>query len=99
MTMTLNALIDAIVSEALYQNVLQEREGVANLVSRLTLLLQNRGLDSSRSLFMTVMQAEVEAKPQAKAELLERAIHNAEATQQLKRIGERSILLRRPRPN
>ena len=74
-------------------------EGLANLVSRLTLLLQNRGLDSSRSLFMTVMQAEVEAKPQAKAELLERAIHNAEATQQLKRIGERSILLRRPRPN
>jgi len=48
---------------------------------------------------MTVMQAEVEAKPRAKAELLERAIHNAEATQQLKRIGERSILLRRPRPN
>ena len=98
MTMTLNALIDAIVSEALYQNVLQGGEGLANLVSRLTLLLQNRGLDSSRSL-MTVMQAEVEAKPRAKAELLERAIHNAEATQQLKRIGERSILLRRPRPN
>jgi len=49
MTMTLNALIDAIVSEALYQNVLQGGEGLANLVSRLTLPLQNRGLDSSRS--------------------------------------------------
>ncbi len=97
--MTFSALIDAIVNEALYQNVLQEGEGIAHLVSRLTLLLQNRGLDSSRSLFMTVMQAEVEAKPRAKAELLEREIHDAEVSQQLRRVGARSIVLRRPRPN
>ena len=86
------ALIDAIINETTYQVVLHERDGLAGLSTRLTLLLHNRGIDTARALFMPMMLADATNKPMANADLLEREIHDAELSRRLTYAGGSSIL-------
>ncbi len=80
---TFKAVIDAIVSEATYQTVLRENEGLSASTSRLSLLLQDRGLDTARCLFASVLLFEVESGVLERIALICKEIHAAETARRL----------------
>jgi len=90
--MTFKALTLAIAYEATFQEVLNEAEGLSISMSRLALLLQDRGLETARSLFAALMQFDIESRRSVELIPIKREIEEAEGAGRLAHFEAASIL-------